>query len=317
MTEQERLIIGRLIDKSKSAFIFALEIINKPSMQYRSENFTFNICNAWELLMKAVIVRDKGEDAIYFKDNKGRTISFKDCLKLVFTDYNNPIAKNLEVVSRLRNKSTHFITPDYDDLYVQVFQACVLHYVNYLKDQFIIDINNELPSNFLTIASNSKSLENIRATSELDKATFDQFLKEKSALKHDFTFEGVAVSFEVNMKSVKKGEDFTFRIDKNADQSVNIIRQISDPNNTHPFRQNSVIEYVNKALGYKAINQYSFKAIKSFEKFEESKELFYQHEQPITKCYSQKVPELIIRNIKEQPNYLEVVLKEYKEKRKK
>ena len=33
MTEQEEMIINRLISKSKDAFIFAIEIINKPTLK--------------------------------------------------------------------------------------------------------------------------------------------------------------------------------------------------------------------------------------------------------------------------------------------
>lgn len=53
MTEQETLIYDRLVDKSIDAFTFAIEIINKPTLRHRSENFVFNMCNAWELMLKS------------------------------------------------------------------------------------------------------------------------------------------------------------------------------------------------------------------------------------------------------------------------
>lgn len=36
-------IQGQLIDKSKEAFILAIEIYNKPSIKYRLEGFSFFI----------------------------------------------------------------------------------------------------------------------------------------------------------------------------------------------------------------------------------------------------------------------------------
>lgn len=36
----------KLLDKSKEAFIMAIEIYNKPTIKYRIEGFSFFICNA-------------------------------------------------------------------------------------------------------------------------------------------------------------------------------------------------------------------------------------------------------------------------------
>ncbi|SFP48544.1 hypothetical protein SAMN02910344_01507 [Ruminobacter amylophilus] len=49
MTIQEQLI-----DKSKEAFVLAIEIYNKPSIKYRLEGFSFFICNAWELMLRLI-----------------------------------------------------------------------------------------------------------------------------------------------------------------------------------------------------------------------------------------------------------------------
>lgn len=44
---------AKLIDKAKEAFLMAIEVYNKPSIRYRVEGFSFFICNAWELMLKA------------------------------------------------------------------------------------------------------------------------------------------------------------------------------------------------------------------------------------------------------------------------
>ena len=49
MTTQEHLI-----DKSKEAFVMAIEIYNKPSIRYRLEGFSFFICNAWSYSQQAI-----------------------------------------------------------------------------------------------------------------------------------------------------------------------------------------------------------------------------------------------------------------------
>lgn len=59
----------KLLDKSKEAFTMAIEIYNKPTIKYRIEGFSFFICNAWELMLKAYMIKAKGENSIYYKDN--------------------------------------------------------------------------------------------------------------------------------------------------------------------------------------------------------------------------------------------------------
>ena len=60
--------VSRLINKAKEAFVMAIEIYNKPSIQYRLEGFSFFICNAWELMLKAHIINKYGEEAVYYMD---------------------------------------------------------------------------------------------------------------------------------------------------------------------------------------------------------------------------------------------------------
>ena len=107
-------LMVKLIDKAKEAFLMAIEVYNKPSIRYRVEGFSFFICNAWELMLKARIIQTSGESAIYYKDNPNRTITLENCIRLVFTNEHAPIRKNLEKIVELRNTSTHFIMEEYD-----------------------------------------------------------------------------------------------------------------------------------------------------------------------------------------------------------
>ena len=68
MTETNN-IKAQLIDKSKEAFSLAIELYNKPTITYRVEGFAFFICNAWELMLKAYMIRKFGNDSIYYTDN--------------------------------------------------------------------------------------------------------------------------------------------------------------------------------------------------------------------------------------------------------
>lgn len=68
-----------LIQKSIEAFIVGIELYNKPTIKYRIEGFTFFICNAWELMLKARLVEEGV--SIYYKDQPNRTLSLNDVIK--------------------------------------------------------------------------------------------------------------------------------------------------------------------------------------------------------------------------------------------
>lgn len=71
----------RLKDKSIEALLVAIELYNKPTIKYRIEGFSFMICNAWELLLKAYIIKNEGELAIYYSDKPDRSISLETAVK--------------------------------------------------------------------------------------------------------------------------------------------------------------------------------------------------------------------------------------------
>lgn len=102
----------RLVDKSIEAFVMGLEIYNKPTIKYRIEGFSFFVCNAWELMLKAEII-NRGQ-SIYYRDNPDRTLSLEASIKKIYSDENTRIRLNLERIVELRNISTHYITEDYE-----------------------------------------------------------------------------------------------------------------------------------------------------------------------------------------------------------
>lgn len=49
----------KLIGNSKSAMLAAIEIYNKPRIEYRNEIFVQLLINAWELMLKAILSHAK------------------------------------------------------------------------------------------------------------------------------------------------------------------------------------------------------------------------------------------------------------------
>jgi hypothetical protein len=54
-------ITDKLVNKSIEAFMLAVETYNKPTIKYRVEGFSFFVCNAGELMLKAYLVKKNGD----------------------------------------------------------------------------------------------------------------------------------------------------------------------------------------------------------------------------------------------------------------
>lgn len=243
----------RLVNKSIEAFILGLEIYNKPTIKYRIEGFSFFICNAWELMLKAYLIEKKGEKSIYYKDSPDRTISLLDSIKEVFTNNKDPLRINIEKIVSLRNTSTHFITEDYERVYAPLFQACVINYTEKLQLFHMIDITEKIPQNFLTLSISLDVLtdEQIRAkyTAELAEKLIIE--RNDIAITAENTNHKFAITVEQNLYITKKKNDadFTVAVSRDADAKGKILRELRDPNNTHRFSYSNLIVEINKQLG--------------------------------------------------------------------
>lgn len=61
-----------LLEKSVQAVVSAIEIYNKPDFKYREESFSILMVNAWELLLKAKILKDNNNNltSLYIIDKE-------------------------------------------------------------------------------------------------------------------------------------------------------------------------------------------------------------------------------------------------------
>lgn len=136
-SETERItLINRFIEKSKEAFLLAIEIMNKPTVTYRIETYSFLICNAWELLLKASIISKGSFKDILYKDDESKTISLEKCLKIMMKE-NNPVRKNLEfIINNIRHTATHNIIPQHESIFIPILQASAINYAKYIDVMF-------------------------------------------------------------------------------------------------------------------------------------------------------------------------------------
>lgn len=302
---------SKLLDKAKEAFILAIEIYNKPTIKYRVESFSFLICNAWELMLKAHLLERDGDDSIYFKDNPSRTLSLETCVKKVFTNEKSPIHRNLMKIIELRNTSTHFITEEYEMVYIPLFQASVLNFVEKMQDFHTIDMTEIIPQNFLTLAVSMKTLDENIIRAKYPEELVEKLLTTKHTLDPmiEENNQGFAIKIEhLHYITKNKNEATSFvHIDSHAETGVKIIKEIQDPNNTHKFSMKNAIKEIDKRLRKEEIdfkmNAHKFNLFNVYYGIKENPRLCYIHKQysQPTYSYSMQAIEFIVNEIKKDP----------------
>lgn len=246
-------LINRLINKSEEAFIMSLEIYNKPTIEYRVEGFAFFICNAWELLLKAQMIDKYGNRSIYYKDNPERTLSLEKCIEKVFTNKKDPLRLNLEKIIELRNTSTHFITDEYELVYMPLFQACVLNYSDKALEFFRVDVNKKVSQNFLTLSANYSQIDDTQIRAKYSPEVARHLLAMKSEV-NDVLDNEASPSFAITINhqyfiTKKKSEaEATVAVDNTADNSVKILKVVQDPNNVYKYTAKKSVTLINQAL---------------------------------------------------------------------
>lgn len=304
----------KLLEKSKEAFLLAIEIYNKPSIRYRVEGFSFFICNAWELMLKAHMITKFGEDSIYFKDNPDRTISLEKCIQKIFTNEKAPLRLNLEKIIELRNTSTHFITEEYEMIYIPLFQACLLNFVEKMQDFHSVDMTEIVPQNFLTLAVSMKALDESTIRAKYPEEIAARMINAHHTLAPMIDVNNQAFAIKIEhyhylTKDRSQATSFVY-VDKNAEAGVKIIKELKAPNNTHKYTMKNALKEINSRLKRDKIpvqlNSYHFNLFNKVYGIKENPKYCYVHTSFSAPqyTYSMQAIELIVGEVKKDPEHI-------------
>lgn len=307
----------KMVSKSIEAFTYALETFNKPTITYRVESFSYLICNAWELLLKAHWIETKGKKSIYFKEHPNRTINLEKVVKETFTNDSDPLRKNLEVVIDLRNTSTHFITEEYEELYAPFFQACVLNYIDKIDEYFNIDMNAVIHNAFLTISTYRSQITPDSFKRRYGIELYSRYIKQKKATEDLLAIpnDKIAISIDLSIAVIKdaKKADLKVALSNDANEKAVIFKDYKDINKYFPFNQKRGIKAINERLdraGITAkINAYSFQLISNYFHLYEDKSMCYKVQIDINprKMFSNKMIDFIFNKIKREPDIVSII----------
>ncbi len=305
----------------------SIEIYNKPTIKYRVEGFSFFICNAWELLLKAYMIKTLGEKSIYYKDNPDRTLTLENCIKKVLTNDKDPVRINLETIIVLRNTNTHFITEEYETIYVPLFQSCVSNYINKLLTYFSCDITESLGSNFLTLSIKLDDFNNSDIVARYPKAMADKFLSTRKNVNSIIASNSslnlaITIRHDWYLTKNTKTAATTFAFTKDPKGAVCVIKEQHDMQKSCPFSTIKCVEKINYYIKRDNINfvnpsdakedkkhvfnSYHFRLFIKFYDIRKKSGMCYTYKVYANSLnsYSQKVIDFIYSQIKKDPEHI-------------
>lgn len=230
-----------LLDKSIASMLSAIELYNKPNFQYREETFAILAVNAWELLLKAIILRQnryklrslyvlkpcinkdgaKSTTRKYVDKNRSgnpKTISIMETLSILDNQKYLPtnLRDNIEALIELRDNSIHFA--NMDDISRQIQElgfACIKNYITLIKEKKIeIDISNY---NFylMPLAYISSNMVSESVLTEETK-NYLTLVKSKIAKEESDQNYDIAITIDIDFKKGSSFDGLGFTYDKDG-----------------------------------------------------------------------------------------------------
>lgn len=236
--------INALLNKSEEAYLMAIEIINKPTINYRTEGFCFFICNAWGLLLKAFLInKAKDINVINYKDDINRTIGLDECVEKVFTSTTDKTKNNISFIRNIRNKATHLILPEYDFMLSPAFQRCLTNYNRFFKNQFPDYNLNEKVTPYIALVNPGDN--NDVSSLILNPSNLLLFEKIKNELNSD---ESLCQTLRLVSTKKESDADIKYTIVKEGGEKATIINIPKDIDKTHPYTTTEVIKKIKETI---------------------------------------------------------------------
>lgn len=244
--------VNRLLMKSKEAFLLAVELYNRPTIKYHVEGCAFFLCNAWELMLKACLIKRDGITSIYYPHQEGRTISLDDCLKRIYTNEKDPLRRNMEKTIDLRNTSTHFVVEEYEVIYSPILQACVENYDEQLRKLHNIEISDFIPENYLVLSTRRSVIDEDECRARYTQADLNKMLETMEGIytaSDELQNRRFACTYVTELRSTKKSDaDLSFRLAKDGGQPAAVVKQLVMAKDKYPYRPTKVVDEINKRL---------------------------------------------------------------------
>ncbi len=297
----------KLIQKSNDAFLLALELFNKPTINYRTESFSLFFSNCWELLLKAYLLEQNGgkRNSIFKKkkrNQKRESISLDECLNKIFSN-NDPVRKNIEFISEIRNESAHLIIQELDPYFSRAFQSGINNYVSYLHHWFKIDINQRLSPGLISLVSDKNKIADLTVLKKhYGKEDFESIIGWVNKFDELAKLgENAALSIKHTVAIVRNPNkaDFVISSGQISQRNAVIVERTKDPDLTHPYNRTVVMGEISQRIPNSTkFNLHDFEAYVFAKGYKKSNnDYFYKGKYSGSAQYSKKFIDELVQNI--------------------
>lgn len=275
------------VDKSIGAALSAIEVYNKPDFKYREETFAILMINAWELLLKAKLIKENGSDlkSIYVLVNKvgkkgnklktltpelnrsgnPKTIGLPKCLTLCEQppiSLDSIVKENIFLLMEIRDTAIHF---QHSDLFLckKIFEigtAALKNYLTLIIDWFSYDLSIYnfflMPMTFfhefeaiqsLSVNNNKEQIENLLT-----------YIAEKEKQDPSDEAKSFNISLKLETKFVKSTSTESLLVNYSTDPAaIKINVQEEDALKNFPYDYDKLTAALRKRYAdFKADNRY-------------------------------------------------------------
>ena len=321
-----RRLTKKLLKKSQGAFLLSLEVFNKPTIEYRTESFSILFTNAWELLLKAYLFKISGGGKLSIfprkkRNQKRESLSIDECLKKVFPNDKNPVRKNIEYISEIRNEAAHLIIMELDPFFSRVFQSGVFNYFEYIEKWFGIALAEKLKPGFISLVSDEKALKDVSVLKKKfnieDRQSISSWIERFKELEKIGIKATVPMTYSVTLVGNPKKADIVLSKGVRGQQAM-ILERYRDIEQKCPYRREETKALILKRLkGEIKFTAYDFEAYCFANGVKKSnKNDYYWKPKYYPGQYSQKLIDEVVVFFNSKPGLREKLRKQYTEHRK-
>ena len=234
MKKRRPNVAKTLLNNWISALFSAIEIHNKPKIEYRYPNVVVLLLNSWELVLKSYLYKVQKRKNILKKIKNSewqeRYIWLSKCVNYTFwSDEKNKLYVNsIELLYDYRNIITHAFSDDLDSLIYSIISENILLLWKFIEENFWINIWNyeenlillpiwvKKPFNPVDFLSNKSYIE----WASNDVKDFINSIRIKwEELEKSWIKDGLLVNYsmEIIWKNKVKNADLSVKIDWNSE----------------------------------------------------------------------------------------------------
>lgn len=321
---EQRTLDQELLHHAALEFQLAVELFNRPTTPNRVEAFLVHFCAAWEKLLKARLIRERGSDAIWIKgDKKPKSITLRGALKELYKD-GDPVRRNIMEVNALRDESMHYMLSELGPMASRYFQAGVLNFFDAYKalaEKPPIELSGV---GMLSIVFDAEEPEQAILDQKYGTAKAEAIVKKihelgKKAEDSDDRVFAIPLRYAIGFVDKHENPDLT--IERIPEGQRVIIEKTLDPRKTHPHLPNEIVSAVDTQLKKRLSPENLSKVLPTRKELSfngrdltyiidhegwkgQNNEYHYNHGVRDLRTYSPKCIDFIVQRLFEDENYL-------------